>query len=112
MWNVFKFVFGGINPPYQTRFGSTDTMVTGELPKIGKAPRGALASKPKGPARPHRKLPAEKLESRVKEMVKKKLILESKLVLLNERLTTLQTEDSIRKKAADDVGAGDDLGCA
>ena len=42
-------------------------------------------------------------------MVKKKLILESKLVLLNERLTTLQTEDSIRKKAADDVG--DDLGC-
>ena len=43
-------------------------------------------------------------------MVKKKLILESKLVLLNDRLTTLQAEDSIRKKMAD--GVGDDLGCA
>ena len=110
MWNVFKFVFGGINPLYQTRFSPVDTMVTGESPKKGKAPRSALATKAKGPARPHRKLPAEKLESRVNEMVKKKLILESKLVLLNDRLTTLQAEDSIRKKTADDVG--DDLGCA
>lgn len=110
MWNVFKFVFGGINPLYQTRFSLIDTMVTGESPKKGKAPRSALATKPKGPARPHRKLPAEKLESRVNEMVKKKLILESKLVLLKDRLTTLQAEDSIRKKMSNDVG--DDLACA
>ena len=74
----------------------------------GKAPRKALAvksTKMKPPARPHRRLPLETLESRLRDMHKKKSIAESKLVLLTDRLESLTKEKAFRdtNQAAEDA---------
>lgn len=65
--------------------------------KKGSAPRSA---KSKAPARPHRRLPGETLNIRLKDLIKKKAITESRLVLLVDRLEMLQKEQQMREDEA------------
>lgn len=71
----------------------------------GSAPRKALAvkkkpSKPKGPARPYKKTESETIKMRIGTMKKKIAILESKAVILRDRLEMHEAEVVHREDAA------------
>lgn len=68
--------------------------------KSGKAPRKALApkkaAKPKPPARPYKKTETGVLRTRIATMRKKLQILDSRAVILRDRLEQHEAEDKIR----------------
>ena len=75
--------------------------------KDSKVPRGApkskkeRASRPRQPARPHRKLGDDTLAMRIKDLHKKLSVLKSRIVLLDDRLDTYKREDDMRNKSTD-----------
>jgi len=70
---------------------------TGEPPK---KKRRETSNKPRAPARPYRRIDADVLESRIRDLNKRLAVLRSKVVLLEDRLESHNNEDELRKSEA------------
>jgi hypothetical protein len=61
-----------------------------------KAKKQSKATKPRPIARPHKRLPDEKLVTRIVELTKKLQVLDAKTTLLRDRLEVYQKEKQTR----------------
>ena len=66
----------------------------------GRAPRKAVA-KTRPPARPYRRLPADVLSQRINDGIKKRDLLKSRLIILEQRLQAHELENETRKTSTD-----------
>jgi len=82
-------------------YPTTEPVATAEAAaEAGEPPkkkRREASSKPRAPARPYRRIDADVLESRIRDLNKRLAVLRSKVVLLEDRLESHDNEAEIRK---------------
>lgn len=92
---MLDFALGGLFK-MKTSNEKSEGCSSAENKSTARAPRKAVA-KTRPPARPYRRLPADVLSQRINDGIKKRDLLKSRLIILEQRLQAHELEDKTRK---------------